>query len=754
MELELHRIDLLQTSAAAPSTLVVTAVALGRGQKQRDKIFLAAGNTVRGLTKKGKEFFRFASGLTEAIAHLRVADSHIWSGCSYVHNHFIEGADKGLFMAPDKITATELLPLGPGASHWLPVVACRDCCVRIMGLDGKPLFEVATGSPPTAVRYVADVHGPAAAAAAHSNVRELLYGCQDGRLVQLLVDGSTVRQGFVIPGQSSSGDSGCADIVLGREDGSLEVWDIDRQGQPQLAVASQLSESITSVDGGYITSPASPDIIVHTFTGKVIAFASHPGALAMAAAAEQRALHAMGSMGRPPPQQDLVAALNARIAKENAELAELRAKVVKERERYAANQTASLGAAQAVVDVRHRLTLQPQDGCFVLYVEAAVSLFALALQSTVPLTLLDLPGNVAILSRSPPDTAAGNATLATYRCQELTNRLSIKFTAREGNPGRVTAYTIPALPPKTCFIIEVQLPPLCMHQMVSSIPGAAADAAAEEQQAAAGAANAPLLRKLAQSRPCSEMVLQGSFSVQDVYSWLRSVLPDVPLHMPSGSSSGSLLFQECQPGSMLGCHYTAGQAAFMCESVTTLAILHDSLLAAATAAKERVSISFKLHPAALQHCSELLWPQLEAQRAHARCRKLAAALQELQVQEGGDSSFLAPEYRRMLSGKGGTAAQGGDDTAADQQQQQQQQGSGPRGGSAASSSQADEQLDAAVEAFKQLFRDYSRFASGGQSAGVKQALPGLEKLLRGEDQQGGKGAGLADVFSYMTAVRR
>jgi hypothetical protein len=36
-------------------------------------------------------------------------------------------------------------------------------------------------------------------------------------------------------------------------------------------------------------------------------------------------------------------------------------------------------------------------------------------QSTVPLTLLDLPGNVAILSRSPPDTAAGNATLATYR---------------------------------------------------------------------------------------------------------------------------------------------------------------------------------------------------------------------------------------------------------------------------------------------------------------------------------------------------
>jgi Bardet-Biedl syndrome 7 protein len=63
---------------------------------------------VRGLTKKGKEFFRFSSTLTEAIAHLRVADSHIWAGCQYVHNHFIEGTDKGLYMAPDRIIATEV----------------------------------------------------------------------------------------------------------------------------------------------------------------------------------------------------------------------------------------------------------------------------------------------------------------------------------------------------------------------------------------------------------------------------------------------------------------------------------------------------------------------------------------------------------------------------------------------------------------------------------------------------------------------
>lgn len=63
--------------------------------------------------------------------------------------------------------------------------------------------------------------------------------------------------------------TGCADIVLAREDGSLEVWDVDTQGQPQLVVSTQLPESITAVDGGYITNAGSPDIIVQTFTGKV-----------------------------------------------------------------------------------------------------------------------------------------------------------------------------------------------------------------------------------------------------------------------------------------------------------------------------------------------------------------------------------------------------------------------------------------------------------------------------------------------------
>lgn len=38
---------------------------------------------------------------------------------------------------------------------------------------------------------------------------------------------------------------------------------------PSQVFSVQLPESICSVDGGYVTSAAAADIIVHTFTGKV-----------------------------------------------------------------------------------------------------------------------------------------------------------------------------------------------------------------------------------------------------------------------------------------------------------------------------------------------------------------------------------------------------------------------------------------------------------------------------------------------------
>ena len=46
--------------------------------------------------------------------------------------------------------------------------------------------------------------------------------------------------------------------------------------------------------------------------------------------------------------------------------------------------------------------------------------------------LLEVESNAAIVSRSPADPAKGNLVLATYRCQEISNRLEFKVRTVEG----------------------------------------------------------------------------------------------------------------------------------------------------------------------------------------------------------------------------------------------------------------------------------------------------------------------------------
>lgn len=65
--------------------------------------------------------------------------------------------------------------------------------------------------------------------------------------------------------------------------------------------------------------------------------------------------------------------------------------------------------------IQHWLRLLPEEGCYCLSLESAVPLFTVALHATCHLQLLDVPGNVAIVSRSPPDPQAPSSTLATYR---------------------------------------------------------------------------------------------------------------------------------------------------------------------------------------------------------------------------------------------------------------------------------------------------------------------------------------------------
>ena len=82
---------------------------------------------------------------------------------------------------------------------------------------------------------------------------------------------ATVKQGFICRRHSSNclaagaikaiysaidfTKDGINDIAIGRDTGSLEVYGFDQQQQPVLVFQASLEESISTIDGGFFTSP-------------------------------------------------------------------------------------------------------------------------------------------------------------------------------------------------------------------------------------------------------------------------------------------------------------------------------------------------------------------------------------------------------------------------------------------------------------------------------------------------------------------
>jgi polyhydroxyalkanoate synthesis regulator phasin len=68
--------------------------------------------------------------------------------------------------------------------------------------------------------------------------------------------------------------SGVDDILVGRENGLVQVYSFDSSPVPRLIFERCIDESITGLESGYTTSATSQDIVVSTYSGKVLAYSS------------------------------------------------------------------------------------------------------------------------------------------------------------------------------------------------------------------------------------------------------------------------------------------------------------------------------------------------------------------------------------------------------------------------------------------------------------------------------------------------
>ncbi|XP_046853164.1 Bardet-Biedl syndrome 7 protein homolog [Xenia sp. Carnegie-2017] len=573
----------------------------------RDKIFVASGAEVRGYNKKGKQFLGFDTNLTESIKSMFVNGADLLLCGNYIYNHYQDCKDKNYFLCSDKIS--DVISLA-SKSCVTPVLACDDRLLRVLK-DSNLLYELEVAGPPS-VLALKDGNGG-------EEGDEVLYGTSDGKigLVQLL-DKPLQSHRWKIPNNKRYGgilslDSyditadGISDVLVGRDDGTVEVYGFDEMETPVNRFKYSISESVTSISGGCVGTAGYDEIIMSTYSGWVMGLTTEP-----------RDKETGSSL---IDQKDVISEENqVKIMALREQLNELQDKVLRERERY--QQTAQSQSAVSALphfSVNDKFTLNRDDASYTLSIEVQLPIDNILLQSDVPVDLLDVDKNSAVVSYSACNVENGNFLLATYRCQANTTRLELKIRSIEGQYGTLQAYITPRIQPKTCQVRQYSIKPLSLHQRVHSF---------NEENA------------------LNTLKLTGPFSLAEVHSWVCFCLPEVPERTPAGDRA-QFHFLSTFLDTQLDCQYMKGEAVFRSDNVSTISILKDVLTKEATKRKISLNISCDFNEESVLHTLQLIHPKLEYQLLLAKKIQLIDGLKELEMHEN-DVGFLAPEYKQIL----------------------------------------------------------------------------------------------------------
>ncbi|XP_034303273.2 Bardet-Biedl syndrome 7 protein homolog isoform X3 [Magallana gigas] len=578
----------------------------------RERIFATSGSEIKGYTKKGKNFLSFDTSLAEPIQTMYVEGAELFTCGNYVYNHYHDCKDANHFLSADSICDVICIPTNK-VPDVTPVLACQDRVLRVLQ-DSDLLYEVEVPGPPSVMQLYGNDGG--------EEGDEILYGTSDGRVGLVQIGRMAPSHRWELPNEKRNGgvlalDSyditadGVLDLIVGRDDGLVEIYSYDESDEPIFRFKQQLSESVTSVQGGVIATQGFDEIICSTYAGWVLGLTS-----------EQMSK----GLSSTPIIPDTAA--KAKINSLKGELEELQQKVVTEREKY--QQTATSKTAISAVphfDINDKFVLNREDASYTLSLELQLPIDNVLLQSDVPIDLLDVEKNSAVVSYSACNPEEGNFLLATYRCQANTTRLELKIRSIEGQYGTLQAYITPRVQPKTCRVKQYQIKPLSLHQRTHVFDDA---------------------------RPLNTIKLSGPFSLAEVHSWVCFCLPELPERTPPGDCI-TFHFVSTFLDTQLECVYSGsnakvtkkGEAIFRSDNISTISILKDVLTKEATKKKISLNITYEINDDSIPYTLNLIHPKLEYQLLLAKKVQLIDALKELQVHEN-DTTFMSPEYRQIL----------------------------------------------------------------------------------------------------------
>ncbi|CAG0915803.1 unnamed protein product [Notodromas monacha] len=656
-----------------PETRINRVSLSGSAGNPQDKIFACYGSTVKGFNKKGKQFLGFGTNLAEDIQHMCVRGSDLLVCSHYVYNHYRDCVETGYYLCGDEIR--DIICLPPNKITGLTtIIACGDRCLRVIK-GSKMAFEVTLESVPTCLE-LADGDGGVSG-------DSVMFGTEDGHvgMVKLGTTSATIEwimtedynTGIVRSGAVScmahhdiTGD-GYKDLIVGREDGSVDLYSYQDAETLLHRFNYAGSESVTTVAGGIVGHEGYQEILVSTFSGWIFGLTRGRGKAVIGL--EPEALGILGGKDRIQKLRVLLEFLILDFAAEGMifgltncpehlvlgvtsggtvavrlhekihllknEIEELQEMVAVERKNYHSQTQGSEGVLSAVPTffVKDQMILNREEASYVVSLEVQTPIDIILLQSDIPVDLLDFEKNSAVVSFSKcdPDPADASATekerlsgirnhlLATYRCQANTTRLEVKIRTIEGQYGTLQAYIIPRVQPKSCVVRAFPIKPLSLHTRTKEFDN---------------------------NRPFSVLILKGNFSFAEVHSWVFSCLPEIP-ERPPAEDSATWYFASTFLDTILECEYKRGEAQFRSDNVSTVSILKEFLTKEATRNMIRLELSCDVSKESVIHALSLMSPKLQAHLKLSKQVQLIDGLKEIELHES-DISFLDSEYQEIL----------------------------------------------------------------------------------------------------------
>ncbi|XP_074129907.1 BBSome complex member BBS7 isoform X2 [Sminthopsis crassicaudata] len=572
----------------------------------QEKIFVATGSEIRGFTKRGKQFLSFETNLTESIKAMHISGSDLFLCASYIYNHYCDCKDQHYYLSGDKINDVICLPVEK-LPCIIPILACQDRVLRV--LQGSDMmYEVEVPGPPTVLALHNGNGGESG--------EDLLFGTSDGKFGIIQITASNPVHKWEMRNEKKRGGilcvdyfdivgDGVKDLLVGRDDGMVEVYSFDATDEPVLRFDQALSESVTSIQGGCVGKDGYDEIVLTTYSGWITGLTTEP----------------VHKESGPGEELKINQEMQNKIASLRSDLEHLQFKVIQEREKYQqSSQSNTAISSVPTFSVNDKFTLNKDDASYSLILEVQTAIDNVMVQSDVPIDLLDVDKNSAVVSFSGSDVEVNeNFLLATYRCQANTTRLELKIRSIEGQYGMLQAYVTPRIQPKTCQVRQYQIKPLSLHQRTHFID---------------------------HDRPMNTLTLTGQFSFAEVHSWVVFCLPEVPEKTPAGECV-TFYFQNTFLDTQLESTYRKGEGVFKSDNISTISILKDVLSKEATKRKINLNIAYEINEISVNHTLKLIHPKLEYQLLLAKKVQLIDALKELQVHEG-NTDFLIPEYRCIL----------------------------------------------------------------------------------------------------------